>query len=138
MPEVEIRIGGRSFHVACQEGEEQFLQSAAALLDHEAQTLAGALGRVPESRMLLMAGLMLADKTAGLEEELRVAERRIKELSARNALTPAPEKQVVEVQVEVPVIPDEVTEAFARIAQRAEEVAAEAEEKLAVNDPAGG
>ena len=40
MPEVDIHIGGRTFQVACQPGEEQFLQSAAALLDNEAQALA--------------------------------------------------------------------------------------------------
>ena len=32
MPEVEILIGGRSFSVACQEGEEQYLYSAAHIL----------------------------------------------------------------------------------------------------------
>ncbi|WP_445811313.1 cell division protein ZapA, partial [Yoonia sp.] len=36
MPQVEIFIGGRTFEVACQEGEEHFLHSAAAMLDAEA------------------------------------------------------------------------------------------------------
>jgi len=112
MPEIDIHIGGRVFQVACQEGEEHFLQSAASLLDSEAQALAEAMGRVPESRMLLMAGLMLADKTAGLEEELRTAERRL--VSAAQA---APAK--VET-VEVPVIPDNVVTSLADIANRAE------------------
>ena len=35
MPNVPIKIGGREFEVACQEGEEAFLQSAAKLLDDE-------------------------------------------------------------------------------------------------------
>ena len=70
MPEVVINIGGRSFEVACQEGEEHFLHSAAKLLDNEATTLSSQIGRMPEPQMLLMAGLMLADKTAGLEEKL--------------------------------------------------------------------
>ena len=35
MPEVEIEIGGRSFEVACQAGEEHYLQSAARMLDAE-------------------------------------------------------------------------------------------------------
>jgi cell division protein ZapA len=73
MPEITIHIGGRDFEVVCKDGEEPFLQSAAALLDTEAQALAGALGRIPESRMLLMAGLMLADKTASLEDQLAAA-----------------------------------------------------------------
>ncbi len=68
MPQVEIKIGGRSFEVACQDGEEHFLRSAAAMLDIEAQSLSNQIGRMPESRMLLMAGLLLADKTAGLED----------------------------------------------------------------------
>jgi len=37
MPQVEIAIGGRTFEVACQDGEEHFLTSAAKMLDEEAQ-----------------------------------------------------------------------------------------------------
>ena len=71
MPEVEIKIGGRAFEVFCQDGEEHYLHAAAKMLDVEASVLAGQIGRLPEARMLLMAGLMLADKTAGLEDKLR-------------------------------------------------------------------
>lgn len=123
MPEVDIHIGGRVFQVACQEGEQHFLQSAAALLDNEAQALAEALGRVPEARMLLMAGLMLADKAAGLEEELRAAEQRLAEPKSTPVLATAPKPEQVEVRVEVPVIPQEVYDTFAQIATRAEQVA---------------
>ncbi|MFZ5750870.1 MAG: cell division protein ZapA [Pseudomonadota bacterium] len=76
MPEVQITIGGRTFEVACQDGEEHFLHAAARLLDVEATSLIGQIGRMPEARMLLMAGLMLADKTAGLEDQVRAAEDR--------------------------------------------------------------
>ena len=75
MPEITIHIGGRDFEVVCKKGEEPFLQSAAALLDIEAQALTGAMGRIPEARMLLMSGLMLADKTASLEDQLAAAGR---------------------------------------------------------------
>ena len=70
MPNVTIAIGGREFEVACQEGEEHFLQSAAKMLDAEAAVLVNQIGRMPEGRMLLMAGLMLADKTAGVQDQL--------------------------------------------------------------------
>ena len=63
MPDVDIVIGGRTFQVACQPGEEQFLRAAAKMLDAEAQPLVAQMGRRPESRMLLMASLMLADRT---------------------------------------------------------------------------
>ena len=125
MPEVEIRIGGRSFQVACQEGEEHFLHSAAKLLDNEAQTLSEALGRVPEARMLLMAGLMLADKTAGLEEELQACERRLAESEANVEPVAPPPPERVE------VIPEGLAEGLAGLAERAEEAADLAERKLA-------
>lgn len=76
MPEVKVSIGSREFDVSCQEGEERYLRAAAQYLDNEATALIGQIGRLPESRMLLMAGLMLADKTAGLEDQLRAAEDR--------------------------------------------------------------
>lgn len=129
MPEVKVAIGGREFGVACQEGEEHYLHSAAAMLDTEASALSAQIGRLPESRMLLMAGLMLADKTAGMEEQLRDMKEQMaavqKEVEAlRN--TPPPEPQ----RIEVSVIPDSVTESFAEMAARAEALAAKVDEKL--------
>lgn len=70
MSEVQIRIGGRPFTVACQPGEEDFLITAANMLDSEAAVLVDQLGKMPENQMLLMAGLMLADKTVALEEQI--------------------------------------------------------------------
>ena len=82
MPEIEIEIGGRTFEVACQEGEEHYLKFAAKMLDEEASVLASQIGRIPEARMLLMAGLMLADKTAGMQDKLREAEDKLQEKEA--------------------------------------------------------
>ncbi|WP_106744463.1 cell division protein ZapA [Yoonia maritima] len=122
MPQVEISIGGRSFEVACQVGEEQFLQSAAALLDSEASHLADQMGRMPEARMLLMAGLMLADKAVGMDSKLIKAQTEVEALRSelktlRSQPAPVPER------VEVPVVPAAVKDALAEIAARAEALA---------------
>ena len=128
MPQVEIVIAGRTFEVACQEGEETYLHSAAAMLDVEAKHLADQIGRLPEARMLLMAGLMLADKTAGLEDRVRTLEAEMDEarvyVEKLNA-QPAPEP----VRVEVPVVPAQVTDALAELAARAEAIADQVEAK---------
>lgn len=121
MPEVTIHIGGRSFDVSCQEGEESYLHSAAKMLDDEAQVLSDQIGRMPEARMLLMAGLLLADKTAAVEDRIRVVQAELDQLHA--AGTPAPER------IEVPVVPSTVTDTLAELAARAEALAAEIEEK---------
>lgn len=126
MPQIEIAIGGRTFEVACQEGEEHFLHSAAAMLDIEASHLADQIGRMPESRMLLMAGLMLADKTAGLEDKVREVEAEAAKMRAQVEMlqsqpSPAPER------VEVPVVPREITDTLAELAARAEALADQVE-----------
>ena len=73
MSQVTIEIGGRSFEVVCQEGEEEYLHAAATMLDEEAKKLDGGGARVTESRMLLMSGLLLADRTAAMEEKLKAS-----------------------------------------------------------------
>ena len=125
MPEVTIHIGGRSFEVACQDGEEHFLHSAAKMLDDEAQALAAQIGRLPETRMLLMAGLLLADKTANLGERLSKAEQEIKslrsELDQKRNVPSEPSEPVIE---RVEVIPQEVTDYLESLAQQLEDMAA--------------
>lgn len=117
MPELTVTIGGRNFPVACQDGEEHFLRAAAAMLDAEAQPIVAQMGRLPEAKMLLMAGLMLADKTAAVEDEIRALKARLAELESRP-----------ETRIEVPVIPPQVTETLAEIAARAEALAQRVEE----------
>lgn len=125
MPDVEVEIGGRKFEVACQEGEEHYLQAAAAMLDEEASMLTNQIGRIPEPRMLLMAGLMLADKTAGVQDKLREAEDKMSEKEAE--LDQLRNARPGEVQrLEVPMVPSEVTDALAQLADRAEALAARA------------
>ena len=132
MPEVTIRIGGRAFDVSCQEGEESYLHAAARMLDDEAQVLSDQIGRMPEARMLLMAGLMLADKTASVEDRLREMDERLAEKEAEldqlrdgGAARGEPER------VEVPVVPQEVTDTLADLAARAEALAQYVEEGAA-------
>ena len=89
--------------------------------------LSDQVGRMPEGRMLLMAGLLLADKTASVED--RVAELRV-ELAEREAELTELRNRVVEPErIEVPVVPQSVTDTLAEIAARAEALAAEVEEK---------
>lgn len=124
MPEMTITIGGRSFEVACQPGEERYLTVAAGILDAEAQVLLGQIGRMPDQRLLLMAGLMLADKAAGIEEELAALRARAEAAEAALA-----EAQANPATVEVAVIPPIVTDTLAEIAARAEALAAQIDER---------
>jgi len=90
MPEVTIKIGQRPYTVNCPAGEEPQLQMARAALDAEASTLLAHAGRVPEAQMLLMSGLMLADRTLALEEKLKAAEAALAQ--AKTAAHDIPQK----------------------------------------------
>jgi cell division protein ZapA len=77
--------------------------------------------------MLLMAGLLLADKASSLEERLRQAEVRVSALEAEMAERPrtieVPVEVPVEVRIEVPVIPPEVRQLFNDVADETEALA---------------
>ena len=128
MPQVEITIGGRNFEVACQDGEEQFLMTAAAMLDVEASSLSTQVGRMPESRMLLMAGLLLADRTAGLEDKVREAEGKLAQVQAQ--LDAGAGQGSVE-RIEVPVMPEGIIATMSELAARAEAIADEVDQRSA-------
>lgn len=133
MPEVEVEIGARVFSVACQDGEEPYLKSAAKMLDTEATVVLGQIGRMPPERMLLMAGLMLADKTAALEDDLRELQERI--ATQDRALRSAEERladrgrRISELQEAGPGdaggadVPAALSEGFAELTARAEAMA---------------
>ena len=125
MAQVDIKIGGRSFEVACADGEEHFLHTAAAMLDEEAEHLASQIGRMPESRMLLMAGLMLADKTAGLDDKVKEANERMAQMQARIDTLEGQAHDTVE----TPVVPPSVTQTLSDLAARAEAMADDLERR---------
>ncbi|MCJ2186456.1 cell division protein ZapA [Novosphingobium beihaiensis] len=65
MSNVMLSIGGRSFAVACADGEEAHVSHLGKLID-EKVSAAGASGQT-EARMLLYASLLLADEVHDLK-----------------------------------------------------------------------
>ena len=120
MPEIKLSIGGRDFQVACQEGEENFLTDAANLLNSESQKLVSQLGRLSESRMLLMAGLMLADRMINLEKSIHEREKQIeqkeidieKSISAAKAVSDSKPAFANEIAANDPVNPEPIIAIF--------------------------
>ena len=79
MPEVAINLGDKKFTVTCQPGEESALESAASLLNEEASYLVSEIGQLSEQKMLLMSGLMLADKMFSQSQKLTKCEVALEE-----------------------------------------------------------
>ena len=83
MPEVAVNIGDKKFTVTCQPGEESALEAAASLLNDEASFLVSEIGQLSEQKLLLMSGLMLADKMTSQAEKLAKAEKALEETLAK-------------------------------------------------------
>ena len=77
MPQIQVTIAGRSYRMACGEGEEAHLEGLAAAYDAKIAELKGAFGEIGDMRLHVMAALTYADdlaerqrRVAALEEEL--------------------------------------------------------------------
>ena len=129
MPEVTIKIGDRPFTVACPMGEERQLKAASNKLNAEATVLLDHSGRMPESQMLLMAGLMLADRALALEEKVKIAEAEV-EIFRQNKINISPEIRTIIEKIKVPSVPEELLESLSDLSVRAETAADNLEQKL--------
>lgn len=70
MPSVGLTINGRTYSVACGPGEEERLRRLAGYIDQKATQISGDLGQIGEARVILMAGLLIADELASAFEEI--------------------------------------------------------------------
>ncbi len=59
---IDLNIAGRSYQVACRDGEEDNLRAAARLVDGKAREALAGLGTLSEARQFLFASLLLADQ----------------------------------------------------------------------------
>jgi len=59
---VDISIAGRTYQVACREGEEENLRTAARMVDAKSREALSGLGTLSEARQFLFASLLLADQ----------------------------------------------------------------------------
>ncbi|TYC60485.1 cell division protein ZapA [Rhodobacterales bacterium] len=82
MAQITVTINGKSFRMACDDGEEDRLQGLAGRFDGWIHELKGAFGEIGDQRLTVMAGIMATDqlselerRVARLEEQLADAEQ---------------------------------------------------------------
>lgn len=90
MPQVLVNIGGRSYRLACNPGEEEHLAALAKLVDGKIGEMQGEFRDIADQRIVVMAALSLADELfdAKRKAEARAAESAealAKEVAARQA-----------------------------------------------------
>lgn len=73
MGQVAITINGRSYDIACDDGQEEHLSRLGLYLDQKVAELVGNVGQVGDARLMVMAGLLIADELADAYDELAEA-----------------------------------------------------------------
>lgn len=88
---IDLNIAGRTYQVACRDGEEENLRAAARLVDGKSREALAGLGTLSEARQFLFASLLLADQ---------LIEKHPGDSPANEGLSPspppAPDPQLVE------------------------------------------
>lgn len=80
MPTVIVRVNDRPYNIVCDEGEEAHLTELASLISGEVDKLKKSFGQVGDSRLLLMAGLVVADKLDEATRRIEALESEIEGL----------------------------------------------------------
>lgn len=70
---IDLNIAGRSYQVACRDGEEENLRAAARLVDGKSREALAGLGTLSEARQFLFASLLLADQLIDKSPEAAIA-----------------------------------------------------------------
>ena len=71
---VAVTVNGREFSLSCDDGQEPRIRRLAQMVDTRAAEFAKSLGQVGESRLILLAALVLADELAEATEALQRAQ----------------------------------------------------------------
>lgn len=68
MGQVDITVNGKVYRIACEDGEEQRLVNLAGMVDAHARDLVEQVGSISDSRLLVMASLLIADELVDLRD----------------------------------------------------------------------
>jgi cell division protein ZapA len=82
MPHLSVTINGRSYSVACEEGQQEHLGRLADYFKLRVEELVESLGQIGDARLMLMAGLMISDELYDSGAELAVARGAADEVAA--------------------------------------------------------
>ncbi|AWM78304.1 cell division protein ZapA [Phenylobacterium parvum] len=70
MAQVTLSVNGRPYVVGCEDGQEAHLTELARLFDAQVQQVSKDVGQLGETRLFLMAALLLADELSDLRGRL--------------------------------------------------------------------
>ena len=83
MPSVMVTINGKSYRMACDEGQEKHLEKLAETLNGYVENLKGSFGEIGDQRLSVMAGIMVTDELNEMTAKVKRLEKEINSLQAK-------------------------------------------------------
>jgi len=77
MAQVSVTISGKTYRMACDDGQEEHLGQLAEDLDRTIDRLRGEFGEIGDQRLTVMAAITMADQKAEAERRISALEQRI-------------------------------------------------------------
>ncbi|RCK99987.1 MAG: cell division protein ZapA [Candidatus Tokpelaia sp. JSC189] len=87
MATVMVTIDGKTYRMACDEGQENHLAGLAQKLDRYISHLKSSFGEIGDHRLSVMAGIMVMDEMSELEKRLAHLEEENQTLQTSQAIT---------------------------------------------------
>ncbi|MDO8288541.1 MAG: cell division protein ZapA [Parvibaculum sp.] len=81
MGQVTVLVNDKAYMVSCGDGEEAHLKELGAYVNRHVTDLAREVGQVGETRLLLMASLLVADELAEAKAKVKMLETDIEQLT---------------------------------------------------------
>ncbi|MEO9614193.1 MAG: cell division protein ZapA [Nitratireductor sp.] len=77
MAQVTVTIDGKSYRMACDEGQEEHLVELAGRFDRYIGHLRGSFGEIGDHRLAVMAGIMVMDELSELQRRMKGLESEV-------------------------------------------------------------
>jgi cell division protein ZapA len=126
MAQVNVTISGKTYRMACEDGQEEHLTGMAEQLNQSIDQLRARFGEIGDQRLTVMAAITLADQNAE-------ADRRLQQLRAEVAGLEEARAAVVERQAGVEA---EIASAINQMAAQIEALAVRVAGANGADDPA--
>jgi cell division protein ZapA len=82
MAQVVVTIAGRTYRMACEEGQEGHIEALANHVDSKMAGLKSGFGEIGEQRLVVMAAITVADELAEAKSRIEALEARVAALAA--------------------------------------------------------
>ncbi|WP_210496782.1 cell division protein ZapA [Microvirga antarctica] len=80
MSQVSVVIAGKTYRIACADGEEEHLEGLAAAFDSRIEDMRAAVGEIGDMRLHVMAAITIADELQDTKKRLAALDAEMAEL----------------------------------------------------------